>query len=335
MGEIGAQANAYTSEEQTVYYAGILPEHLPQMLDILSDMIYPAFDQKEFDMEKKVILEEIALYQDRPIFSLMEQSMKRYFAGHPAGNSVLGTIESVGGISRDQMVSYHGSRYVAAQMALVITGKFQVDDSFKLAEKLTAHFPTGKRSRTLSTPNPAYVKDSIKRKDQQQSHVLFCAPGPDNHQDERYEFGVLSSILGAGDGSRAYWSLVDKGIAEGAGVDGDERDDCGVIYAFASTEPQRIDEVSATLRDIITAPKNLTPAEVNRAAVKLATKVVLGGEQPMGRLMAIGSEWLAEGKVTALAEVAARIERVSVDSINAALKKYPLDNWAEFRLIPE
>lgn len=102
LGNLGAQANAFTSEENTVYYAAVIPERFAEMQELLSDMLRPSLDPNEFAMEKKVILEEIALYQDRPHFYLFEQAFKDYFGSHPAGNSVLGTHASVSALTHQQ-----------------------------------------------------------------------------------------------------------------------------------------------------------------------------------------------------------------------------------------
>ena len=93
LGNLGAQANAYTSEENTVYYATGLTKFFPAMQELLSDMLRPALDPQEFDVEKKVILEEIALYQDRPTFYFFEKALGEYVDSNPAGNYVLGTSE--------------------------------------------------------------------------------------------------------------------------------------------------------------------------------------------------------------------------------------------------
>src|SRR5258708_1167985 len=91
LGNIGAQANAYTSEENTVYYSAIIAEFFSEIVELLCDMLRPALDRDEFNLEKKVILEEIALYQDRPQFYLFENAISTYFNSHTPGNSVLGT----------------------------------------------------------------------------------------------------------------------------------------------------------------------------------------------------------------------------------------------------
>src|SRR3954464_4646372 len=98
---IGASYNAYTSEENTVFYAAVLPEYLPQAVDIIADILRPSLRGDDFDMEKKVILEEIEMYEDQPGSSAYDHAKRHYFAEHPLGNSILGTPASVTALTRD------------------------------------------------------------------------------------------------------------------------------------------------------------------------------------------------------------------------------------------
>src|SRR4051812_1061520 len=104
---IGAFSNAYTSEENTVFYAAILPEYLPQAVDILADILRPSLRLDDFEMEKKVIIEEIGMYDDQPMWCAYDHAKKAFFADHPLGGSVLGSAASVGGLTRDQMQAYY------------------------------------------------------------------------------------------------------------------------------------------------------------------------------------------------------------------------------------
>src|SRR5580700_11550063 len=100
---IGAHYNAFTSEENTVFYAAILPEYLPQAVDILADILRPSLRTDDFDMEKKVIIEEIGMYEDRPTWCAYDQAKKAFFADHPLASSVLGAVASITALTRDQM----------------------------------------------------------------------------------------------------------------------------------------------------------------------------------------------------------------------------------------
>src|ERR671935_2010476 len=110
---IGADYNAYTSEENTVFHAAVLPEYVPQAVDILADILRPSLRDDDFDMEKKVIIEEIGMYDDQPTWSAYDNAKRIYFAEHPLGNSILGTAESITALTRDQMHAYFERRYVA------------------------------------------------------------------------------------------------------------------------------------------------------------------------------------------------------------------------------
>src|SRR5580765_6105034 len=122
--KIGASYNAFTSEENTVFYASILPEYLPQAVDILSDILRPSLRGDDFDMEKKVIIEEIGMYEDQPMWSAYDAAKRAHFAGHPLANSILGSVQSIKSLKRDQMHAYFMKRYVAPNITVVAAGRF-------------------------------------------------------------------------------------------------------------------------------------------------------------------------------------------------------------------
>src|SRR5215470_12797625 len=92
---IGADYNAFTSEENTVFYGTFLPEYVPQAVDILADILRPSLRTEDFDMEKNVILEEIGMYEDQPMWSAYDRAKHIYFGDHPLGYTILGTPESI------------------------------------------------------------------------------------------------------------------------------------------------------------------------------------------------------------------------------------------------
>src|SRR6516165_3766594 len=104
--KIGADYNAFTSEENTVFHCCVLPEYLPQAVDVLADILRPSLRQDDFDMEKHVIIEEIGKYEDQPMWSAFDHAKQVYFAEHKLGNSILGTPASITALSRDQMQEY-------------------------------------------------------------------------------------------------------------------------------------------------------------------------------------------------------------------------------------
>src|SRR5687767_3377118 len=131
--DLSANSNAYTSEEQTVYFATTLPDDQESMVELLADMMRPALRQDDFDTEKKVILEEIAKYDDQPPYGAHEKCMAAFFGPHPLGKSVLGTTGSVGDLARDKMMAYFERRYSPGNMVLAAAGNVDFDGLIRQA----------------------------------------------------------------------------------------------------------------------------------------------------------------------------------------------------------
>src|SRR5215212_9620600 len=123
--EIGAHYNAFTSEECTAYYASVLPEYQEPSVDILADILRPSLRPDDFNMEKKVILEEIQMYLDQPPFGMDDRIKQLHMGRHPLAKSVLGTSQSVGDLTAEQMRNYFDSRYSADNVFVVAAGTFE------------------------------------------------------------------------------------------------------------------------------------------------------------------------------------------------------------------
>src|SRR6187397_804306 len=139
--EIGARYNAFTSQEMTAYYANVLPEFTERAIEHLAHLLRPAIRNADFDTEKKVILEEIAMYLDDPGHRLYEKLMEAHFGNHPLSMSILGSAESIQRLKRDQMERYFRTRYGPGNMVLAATGRLEFDEIVKLAEKYCGSWP--------------------------------------------------------------------------------------------------------------------------------------------------------------------------------------------------
>src|ERR1700742_1487028 len=133
--EIGARYNAFTSQEMTAYYANVIPEFTEKAVEHLSHLLRPAIRNEDFDTEKKVILEEIAMYLDDPGHRLYERLMELHFGNHPLSMSILGSPESIKDLKRDQMAAYFSRRYGPGNMVFSATGRLDFDEVVRLAEK--------------------------------------------------------------------------------------------------------------------------------------------------------------------------------------------------------
>src|SRR5262249_10924939 len=144
---IGADNNAFTSEENTVFHATVLPEYLPQAVDILADILRPSLRQEDFDTEKSVILDEIARYEVQPAYACYDRAKQICFRGHPLGQSILGTSESITALKREQMADYFQRRYIGPNVLAVAAGKFDWHELVGLIEKQCSAWPNGPTGR--------------------------------------------------------------------------------------------------------------------------------------------------------------------------------------------
>jgi len=334
--DMGASYNAFTSEENTVYYAAVLPEFQARAADLLGDILRPSLRGEDFDTEKQVILEEIALYEDRPEFRLYEKLMTAYFAAHPLGRSVLGTPESIRALSRDAMEGYFLRRYSPTNMVAVATGKFDWD---ALCDQLAAAcadwrpMDAPREHASLSrTPAEACVVDAKLAR----QHIGIMSPAPAAQSPRRYAAQLLGCILGDHTGSRLYYALIEPAIAEGASCTYDPLDQIGGMLTFLTADPGRAAEALAIARGEYDrfGADGPTEAELAAAKNKIASASVLTGELPMGRLTAVGFEWIYRDRYTPLAGQIEEMMAVTAEEVLAVATKYDLANTFTLALGP-
>ena len=259
--ELGAQYNAFTSEERTVYYGAVLPDRLPELVNLLSQLMRPVLRQDDFDVEKKVILEEIAMYQDQPHFQVFDLSSEPYWRGHPLGNSVLGTTQSITDLKRDQMMAYFEQRYSPGNLVLAVAGNYDWDAFVAQVKQISDDWPSFAVERQRPEPSPATGRQGTVDPKLTRMHVAFYAPGVSLADERRYAASVLASTLGDDDGSRLYWELVDKGIADNAGLDHDAAEDQGAFSGYVSTAPERAEQVIGKYLEVLKHAQDNPPSE--------------------------------------------------------------------------
>ncbi|MEM9882588.1 MAG: pitrilysin family protein [Planctomycetota bacterium] len=325
--ELGANYNAFTSHEQTVYYAHVLPEFLPRAVDLLGDMLRPALRGEDFDMEKNVILEEIGMYDDRPEWRLQDRLLEEYFGGHGLGYRVLGTTDTIRELSAEQMRGYFAQRYRPDNTVVAAAGRLDFDALVADVEKLCGFWESAPAGRDLAAP-PAEGKRLAVTDAKLSRHYLgLLCPAPSSQDDRRYAGRVLSDVLGDSEGSRLYWALVDPGLADEADFSFMPQDGVGAYLAYASCDPERAESVEAKLVGVLDAAAaecDVTEDEVRGAVNKLATAAAIAGEKPAGRMQSLGQQWTYRGEALSLEEDLAKLTAVTAGDVNQLLADFPL-----------
>jgi predicted Zn-dependent peptidase len=324
--EIGAQYNAFTSEENTVYYAAVLPEHQEQVLELLADILRPALRQDDFDTEKQVILEEIHMYEDQPPFGADDKCRAAHYAGHPLGRSVLGTLQSVGRLTAQPMCDYFRRRYSPGNITLAGAGRIDFPALVAAARRWCGSWEPADGSRVVE---PAAVRPGfhvIRKKTATQQYAVQLAAGPAALDADRYPAKLLATVLGDETGSRLFWELVDPGLAEQASLGHGEYEGSGVLVTYLACDPDRAAENLQRVHDLYrrTESEGITAAELEQAINKVSSRVVLSGERPRGRLFAVGSDWVQRRQYRSVRDDLDAVAAITLDDVAAVLAKYPL-----------
>jgi predicted Zn-dependent peptidase len=324
--EIGADYNAYTSEENTVYYGTVLPEHQGRIVDLLADIVRPALRNEDFTTEKQVILEEIQMYADQPPFGADDRVKATHFGKHPLARSVLGTLESVGGLSVDQMRAYFERRYSPGNVVLAAAGRVDFAALVEQAERLCGRWMYYETNRETPRSNGRGNIETICKPTATQEYILQLSNGPSATDDDRFAAKVLAVVLGDDTGSRLYWELVDPGRAESASVSHYGYQGTGLYMTYVACDP---DEAAENLRRVAEVfarveADGITPAEMIQAKSKIASRVVLSGERPRGRLFALGSNWINRRQYRTIKDDLKDLDAVTLDDVRDLIQRYPL-----------
>jgi predicted Zn-dependent peptidase len=327
--EIGSHSNAYTSEEQTVYHATVLPEYLDRTVELLSDMMRPALRTEDFETEKQVILEEIAKYDDQPPFGAFEKSMALHFRGHSLGRSILGTRESVRGLRVDQMRGFFERQYSPQNMALVAAGNVDFPRLVELAERYAgawpAHPPQRDPTRSVRVPSEAR-NEVLNHPLATQQYLILVNDAPAADDPRRYAARLLASVLGDDSGSRLFWELVDSGRAECAAMAPHEFQGTGLLLTYLCCQAEDTDDNLDVIKEILDHAQHdgVTEAELEQAKNKFCSHIVLSSERSASRLFSVGSAWLTRGEYRTVRETVDAYRQVTVDDIAEVLARYPL-----------
>ena len=332
----GAHFNAFTSEEQTVFYASVLPEYLVDITALWAELMRPALREDDFTIEKNVIKEEIAMYQDTPTFDAIDRGRSLHFGTHPCGNSVLGTVESIDGLTAGQMREYFARRYAPNNMIVACAGNFEWDRFCGVVESACGPWPRQDVGRPLQHFEGTKQKARADKANLKREHICLMHTGVSAQDPRRFAASLLGTIVGDDYGSRFYWELVDKALAEEASMHFGPMDGTGLFYGYlrcGTPNAARVMSIAdGIFRDLVR--EGITGEELTKAKNKVLSAVVLKNELPMGRLGDLGSNWMYLGEYRSIEQDVQAIKGVTVDDVNRLIRVIHLDSYTQFSLGP-
>jgi predicted Zn-dependent peptidase len=334
---IGANPNAFTSEENTVFYSSVLPEYLPQVIDVLSDILRPSLRAEDFDVEKKVIIEEIGKYEDKPSWLAADHARRLFFGEHRLGNSVLGTVDSIRALTRDQMCAYFRRRYVAPNITAAVAGAFDWPELVELVRRHCGGWEAGPVGREQVCEVQGTGRFEVEKRDKSAlEHVILASSGPPADSPMRHAATVLGLAVGDEDNSRLHWALVHPGRVESASCGLDSSEGAGTVYTSFSCEPDKAEESLAIVHGILeeVQREGIREDELQLAKTKIQSYLVRASERSDRRMFDLGMSWTYLGRYRSVDDELADFDAVTAQRVREVLDRYPLTRVTTLALGP-
>ncbi|MCI6967326.1 insulinase family protein [bacterium] len=325
MDAIGGNLNAFTAKECTCFYAKVLDEHLPRAADMLADLLRNSkFDEADIEREKGVVCEEILMTEDSPEDMAHETLCALLYEDTPLAKPILGTQESVRSFTRETLMDYMGRHYMPNNIVISCAGHFEREALMDALNRYFAGGGMGERSpRKVSTLSGGHRFRAVE-KDIEQVHLCLGFPGFALDEDGQYALFVLNNALGGSMSSRLFQSIREaRGLAYSVYSYPSSYTETGYFALYAGTGEGTAEQVTALiLEELEKLRKNgLTKEEFIRSKEQLKGSYVLGQESTSARSNAIGKMELLRSRVYSEEEIMQRIERITMDDVQAILPK--------------
>ncbi|WP_433760019.1 M16 family metallopeptidase [Nocardia sp. CA-135398] len=326
MDAVGGELNAFTAKEQTCYYAHVLDEDLPLAVDMVSDVVLNGLCRAEdVDVERQVVLEEIAMRDDDPEDLVGDAFLSALFGDHPIGRPVIGSIETVEAMNATQLRGFHLRRYRPDRMVVAVAGNVEHDHTVELvhhafAGRLDPSAEPAPRREGRFRPHSA-PELHWSHRDSEQAHLVFGVRAFGRHEGERrWPLSVLNTVVGGGLSSRLFQRIrEERGLAYSVYSSVDTFADTGAFSVYIGCQPENLGQVATLARGVLDeiAANGITDAECARAKGSLRGGLVLGLEDSASRMNRIGRSELSYGNHRSVSETLARIDAVTTDEVSA------------------
>jgi predicted Zn-dependent peptidase len=324
MDAVGGEFNAFTEKEHTCFYATVLDRDLPMAVEIVTDVVLNAtVTAQNVDVERSVVLEEIAMRDDDPTDLVHDEFASALFGDAPLGRPILGTVDSIAGLSRKQVAGYYRRRYRPDGMVVAAAGNL---DHAEVVRQVRRAFAGRLDADSRPVPprggrfHPAAPVETVKvvGDDTEQANLVVGMHGVSRHDERRWALGVLSSALGGGMSSRLFQGIREqRGLAYSVYTFGTSYADAGLFGVYAGCQPGKADEVLDLIRAELdqVADGAITEAEVDRGRGQMRGGIVLGLEDSAARMTRIGKSELAYGDVLGVDDLIQHVDSVTREDV--------------------
>ena len=313
---VGARSNAFTSKEYTCFWAQLRDDDLPMGMDLLAEMLLrPAFRPEDIESEANVVLEEINMNEDDPADVAHDQFARALWGDHALALPVLGTKESISGMSREVIAAYWGRRYRPPSVVLAAAGHVEHERVLELAEE---HFGGWQGESAGHDFHEAAVvpRVEVKTRDTEQAHLVFGGEALTRGDERRFAFGLLNHILGASMSSRLFREIrEERGLAYNVFSSLNSFMDTGYLMVYAATSPESAEQVVRLVQEEFRALKEKAPGEreMKMARDHLKGSLMLSLESSSSRMSNLARQEVYFRRPFTLNEILEGIDRVQAE----------------------
>lgn len=335
---IGGFFNASTGQETTNYWVKVAYQHFETGLDVLSDMLRaPLFDPLEIEKERRVIIQELRETFDTPEELVFYDLDALMWLPHPLGRDVAGSVESVSGISRDDMLHYLARHYHADNLVVSVAGFVKAPEIIpQIKEKLLPVRPAPRELFARFGLAQSNARWNVRYKKTEQAHVAVSTWAYDRNHPDRYIVSVLNTILGDGMSSRLFQEIREKrGLAYSVSSFGSSLDDCGYFGSYAAVEPKN---ASATLAAMLAewgelASENVPEHELNKAKELIKGGILLSMEDTHSIAGWYGRQEALRLPILTVDQVTAQIDAVTADDVQRVARDIFRNEWLNLAVV--
>lgn len=313
---VGGHLNAYTSREQTAYFARVVADDLPLAVDILADILQNStFEEQELERERAVIVQEIGQTQDTPDDLIFDQLQEVAFPSQSLGRSILGTVERVNGFDRRTLRSYMTAHYRAPGMVVVASGKVDHDAFVSLVESEFGGLGNGP-GKTCEV-GKYQGGDWREEREFEQVHLTLGFPGLSFGDADFSAAQLLSTVLGGGMSSRLFQEVREvRGLAYSVFSFSSSYKDCGLFGVYAGTGQGEIEELVPVICDqLLEITKGISEEELSRAKIQHKSGLKMALESSMSRCEQLGRQMLIYGRPIPIPEIITKIDVVDTNAV--------------------
>ncbi len=324
----GAQYNAYTGKDLTGYWVKIAGEHLPVAVDLLNDMIFHSmFNAEEMEREKNVIVEEIKMYEENPIMHIEDLLEEAMFDGHVLGRNIAGTVESVKGMKRDDVVAYHGAHYRTENMIIVVSGRLPEHLMGLLEGTFGTVAPSGVARSTFDVIGDQASVGRIRyqHKDVEQIQLSLGFPSVGRGHIDEAPLKLLSAILGGTMSSRLFVEVREKrGLCYTVRTSVDAYQDVGMFTVRAGLDATRLKEAIKVITDELrkVAMEGVTVDELTMVKENVRGGLSLSLEDSADRAEFYGRQALFLNTIEEPEQRLKKFDAVTLEDIARVAKRY-------------